>query len=224
MQKGGLLFNSENAAKAAGILDPVKATSVSGLGAMKSSFTSAKQPYWGAADVIEALTTTKGPLDDWIQNGFYKNLLQLKTGVQYGKTVLSPETQVRNFFSAGFFPLARGLVGGRSSVTDGIGMVVDDIWNAGKGDAQAELRLLANIDEGIKYGVLDENIVASELNAVLREIKNGKIASLNGLAKFLEKNPITEKAARLYAGGDNVWKWYTYNWYKSFTKIYLKMI
>ena len=218
MQKGGLLFNSENAAKAAGILDPVKATSVSGLGAMKSSFTSAKQPYWGAADVIEALTTTKGPLDDWIQNGFYKNLLQLKTGVQYGKTVLSPETQVRNFFSAGFFPLARGLVGGRSSVTDGIGMVVDDIWNAGKGDAQAELRLLANIDEGIKYGVLDENIVASELNAVLREIKNGKIASLNGLAKFLEKNPITEKAARLYAGGDNVWKWYTYNWYKSFTK------
>ena len=73
-------------------------------------------------------------------------------------------------------------------------MVVDDIWNAGKGDAQAELRLLANIDEGIKYGVLDENIVASELNAVLREIKNGKIASLNGLAKFLEKNPLTEKS------------------------------
>ena len=218
LQKANILFKSENAAKAAGILDPVKASSVSGLGAMKSSFTSAKQPLYGAADVIEALTTTKGPLDDWIQNGFYKNLLQLKTGVQYGKTVLSPETQVRNFFSAGFFPLARGLIGGRSSVTDGIGMVVDDIWNAGKGDAQAELRLLANIDEGIKYGVLDENIVASELNAVLREIKNGKIASLNGLAKFLEKNPLTEKAARLYAGGDNVWKWYTYNWYKSFTK------
>ena len=103
LQKANILFKSENAAKAAGILDPVKASSVSGLGAMKSSFTSAKQPLYGAADVIEALTTTKGPLDDWIQNGFYKNLLQLKTGVQYGKTVLSPETQVRNFFSAGFF-------------------------------------------------------------------------------------------------------------------------
>ena len=63
MQKGGLLFNSENAAKAAGILDPVKATSVSGLGAMKSSFTSAKQPYWGAADVIEALTTSICPVE-----------------------------------------------------------------------------------------------------------------------------------------------------------------
>ena len=24
------------------------------------------------------------------------------------------------------------------------------------------------------------------------------------------------KASRVYAGGDNVWKWYAYNWYKSF--------
>ena len=218
MQESGMLFKTENAAKAAGILDPIKVGGVQGLGSMRSSFSSAKEPLYGARDIIEALTTTKGPLDSWIQNGFYKNLLQLKTGVQYGKTVLSPETQVRNFFSAGFFPMARGLIGGRSSVTDGISMVIDDIWNAGKGNAQAELRLFDNIDEGIKYGVLDESIVASELNAVLKEIKNGKIASLNGLAKFLQKNPFTEKAARLYAGGDNVWKWYTYNWYKSFTK------
>ena len=65
---------------------------------------------------------------------------------------------------------------------------------------------------------MDENIVASELQAVLREVRNGKIESVEGLAKFLEKNPFTEKAARLYAGGDNVWKWFTYNWYKSFTK------
>ena len=42
--------------------------------------------------------------------------------------------------------------------------------------------------------------------------------NVEGLVKALEKNPFTEKAARLYAGGDNVWKWYTYNWYKSFTK------
>jgi hypothetical protein len=78
--------------------------------------------------------------------------------------------------------------------------------------------LLDSIDEGIKYGVLDESIVASELAAVLKEVKNGTIASVDGLANFLQKNPFTEKAARLYAGGDNVWKWYTYNWYKSFTK------
>ena len=218
LQKAGILFRTEEAAKRAGIMNPVKVGKAQGLGAMKSLLTDIKKPLYGASDLVQAITTSKGPLDAWIQNGVYKNLLQLKTGVQYGKTVLSPETQVRNFYSAMMFPLARGILGGRASATDAIAMVADDIFNAGKGDAQAELRLLANIDEAIKYGVYDENIVASELAAVLREVRNGKIASVEGLAKFLEKNPFTEKAARLYAGGDNVWKWFTYNWYKSFTK------
>ena len=218
LQKSGILFRSEEAAKRAGISNPVKVGKAQGLGAMKSLLTDIKRPYYGASDLVEAITTSKGPLDAWIQNGVYKNLLQLKTGVQYGKTVLSPETQVRNFYSAMMFPLARGVLGGRASATDAIAMVADDIFNAGKGNAQAELRLLDNINEAIKYGVYDENIVASELQAVLREVRNGKIASVEGLAKFLEKNPFTEKAARLYAGGDNVWKWFTYNWYKSFTK------
>lgn len=84
--------------------------------------------------------------------------------------------------------MARGLIGGRASVTDSIKMVADDIFNAGKGDAAAELRLLDSIDEGIKYGVLDESIVASELNAVLREVRNGSLASVNDLASFLQKS------------------------------------
>ena len=218
LTKNGILFKTEEAAKKAGIMNPVKISGAQGLGAMKTLLTDVKKPLYGASDLVEAITSSKGPLDAWLTNGVYKNLLQLKTGVQYGKTVLSPETQVRNFYSAMMFPLARGVLGGRASATDAIAMVADDIFNAGKGDAKAELRLLANIDEGIKYGVLDENIVASELAAVLREVRNGSIATVEGLAKFLEKNPFTEKAARLYAGGDNVWKWFTYNWYKSFTK------
>ena len=218
LERSGLLFKSAVDARKAGILDPVRLSKADGLGLLKSNLINPKSPYFGGKDIVDALETTKGLLDGWIQSGWYKNVLQLKTGVQYGKTVLSPETQVRNFFSAGMFPMARGLIGGRASVTDSIKMVADDIFNAGKGDAAAELRLLDSIDEGIKYGVLDESIVASELNAVLREVRNGSIASVNDLASFLQKNPFTEKAARLYAGGDNVWKWYTYNWYKSFTK------
>ncbi len=216
--KSGILFRSEAAARKAGILDPVRITKAEGLGLLKSTFVDRKNPLYGGQDIVDALQNTKQLMDSWIQQGWYKNILQLKTGVQYGKTVLSPETQVRNFFSAGMFPLARGLIGGRASVTESIKMVVDDIFAAGKGDAAAELRLLDSIDEGIKYGVLDESIVASELAAVLREVKNGVITSTDGLANFLQKNKLTEKAARLYAGGDNVWKWYTYNWYKSFTK------
>jgi len=83
-------------------------------------------------------------------------------------------------------------------------MVADDIFNAGKGNAQAELRLLDNINEGIKYGVLDENIVASELQAVLREVRNGAIESVEGLAKFLEKNLWKNGVKCGYCGSKNV--------------------
>tara|TARA_Y100000593_G_scaffold28779_1_gene57549 strand:- start:2634 stop:6893 length:4260 start_codon:yes stop_codon:yes gene_type:complete len=218
LQRAGILFKSEEAAKRAGIAAPTIVSGARGIGTMKTLLQSQRNPLYGAPDLVEAITSSKGMLDGLLQSGVYKNALQLKAGAQYGKTVLSPETQVRNFYSAMMFPLARGVIGGRASATDAIAMVADDIFNAGKGNAQAELKLLANIDEGIKYGVLDENIVASELQAVLREVRNGKFASVEGLAKFLEKNPFTEKAARMYAGGDNVWKWFTYNWYKSFTK------
>ena len=218
LQKAGILFKSSVDARKAGIIDPVELTKADGIGLLKSKLIDPKNPYYGGKDIIDALQDTTQLMDTWIQQGWYKNMLQVKTGVQYGKTVLSPETQVRNFFSAGLFPVARGLIGGRASVTESIKMVADDIFAAGKGDPAAELRLLESVKEGIKYGVLDENIVASELQAVLREVRNGTITSTDGLANFLAKNKITDTATRLYAGGDNVWKWYTYNWYKSFTK------
>jgi len=218
LQRAGILFKSEEAAKRAGIVAPKIVSGAKGIGTMKTLLQSQRNPLYGAPDLVEAITSSKGILDGWLQSSIYKNALQLKAGAQYGKTVLSPETQVRNFYSAMMFPLARGVLGGRASATDAIAMVADDIFNAGKGNAQAELRLLNSIDEGIKYGVLDENIVASELQAVLREVRKNSFDNVEGLAKFLQKNPFTETAARLYAGGDNVWKWYTYNWYKSFTK------
>ena len=58
--------------------------------------------------------------------------LQFKVATQFGKTVLSPATQVRNVTSASMFPLANGHIGGRASVTESIKMVMDDIFGAGK--------------------------------------------------------------------------------------------
>ena len=44
-----------------------------------------------------------------------------------------------------------------------IKMVADDIFAAGKNSFDAEKKLLDSIGEGIKYGALDENIVAQNL-------------------------------------------------------------
>ena len=62
LQKSGILFRTEEAAKRAGIMNPVKVGKAQGLGAMKSLLTDVKRPYYGAADLVEAITTSKGPL------------------------------------------------------------------------------------------------------------------------------------------------------------------
>ena len=86
----------------------------------------------GSKQVLEAVKGTPGTLDSWIQNDIYRNILQLKVATQFGKTVLSPATQVRNVTSASMFPLANGHIGGRSSVTEALKMTLDDIFGAGK--------------------------------------------------------------------------------------------
>ena len=185
---------------------------IDGLGLLKSD----ASKLFGPADMINRMTTLKGPLDALAQLPVYKNFLQFKVAAQYGKTVLSPATQTRNFSSAAMFVINRGLLGNRASLQNSIQMTVDDIFNAGKLGPEAEKRVLANIDEGIKYGALDENIVAAELGAVLRAIRKNNIKDTDQLTKYLETKGLLRTASRVYAGGDNVWKWYAYNWYKSY--------
>ena len=63
--------------------------------------------------------------------------------------------------------------------------------------------------------MLDENIVASELGAILKDIKAGKLQSLGKLAERAENTKFYKQATRVYAGGDNVWKWYGHEYYMS---------
>ena len=136
--------------------------------------------------------------------------------VQSGKTVLSPATQTRNFGSASLFPLLNGWIGGNASVRDAFKIIMDDIFGAGR--TVDEEALIKNIGRKIELGVLDENIVASELQAVLKDIKSGKITKFGDLANKLESNPIMKQATRVYAGGDNIWKWYSHEYVMSMLK------
>ena len=78
-----------------------------------------------------------------------------------------------------------------------------------------EADLIKRISRKIELGVLDENIVASELGAILKDIKAGKITILGKLAERVENTKFYKQATRLYAGGDNVWKWYGHEYYMS---------
>jgi hypothetical protein len=122
------LFRSKAAADAKRYLDAEKIGDVKSLGLLKSEMSK----LYATPELTEVFRQTRKGLDTWIQNGVYRNILQLKVAAQYGKTVLSPVTQVRNVSSASLFPLANGHIGGRASVSESLKMTIDDIFGSGK--------------------------------------------------------------------------------------------
>jgi len=223
----GWLFKSKAAADAKRYFDAEKIGDVKSLGLLKSDMSK----YFATPELTQVFRQTRKGLDTWIQNSVYRNILQLKVAAQYGKTVLSPVTQVRNVSSASLFPLANGHIGGKSSVSEALKMTIDDIFGAGK--VIDEDTFIKNIENKIRLGVLDENIVASELKAVLQEIKNTKgLTSMDRIIRALSDGKFAfsdesmqslgkkvsgfgKGAARVYAGGDNLWKWYGHEYVKS---------
>ena len=126
--KEGWLFKDEARANVRGILDAQKIGNVPGLGFLSSRLSK----LHASNDIVQAFRGTPGKLDELIQSNAYRAILQLKVATQFGKTVLSPATQVRNVTSASLFPLANGHIGGGSSVTEAFKMTLDDIFGAGK--------------------------------------------------------------------------------------------
>ena len=179
-----------------------------GLGVMSSTL----QGKYGSKELVEGLANTGGLLDKLIKGSLYRHLLQFKVLTQMGKTVFSPQTQVRNVYSAGFFPFARGHIGGKSSVTDSFRIVLEDIFPSGKINKKD---LFNFIEKEIELGTMDENIISSELGAVLNDIKGGAINTLDKLFEAFTKKPMVRNATKLYAGGDSGWKIYGRQYVKS---------
>ena len=223
--ENGYLFTSRAEALAAGVTDPGQIRNLPGLGQMQDLATVDKGGPVGlfaSNELKRTIENTGGMLDSLLQNSFYQSLIAYKAAVQTGKTVFSPATQTRNFGSAGFFPMHVGHIGGNSSVTDAFKIIMDDIFGAGR--TVNEVDLIKRIQRKVELGVLDENIVASELGAILKDIKAGKLQSIGKLAERAENTKFYKQATRVYAGGDNVWKWYGHEYYMSQLKGAFKSI
>jgi len=206
----GWLFKSQATADAKKAFDAVKVGEIKGIGLLKSDVSK----LYASADMAAAIKGAPGRFDGLLQSGIYRNILQFKVATQFGKTVLSPVTQVRNVTSASMFPLANGHIGGRASVTESLRMTLDDIFGAGK--VINEEQFIKNIENKIRLGVLDENVVASELKAVLQDIRAGaKVKNMDSLIAKLANTKMAKTATRIYAGGDNLWKWYGHEYVKS---------
>ena len=208
--KNGWLFNSLEDARNAGFIGAQQIKTVPRLGIMTSNLLN----KWASPEYVEGFAGVGGALDKLVENAFYRFMLQSKVGVQIGKTLYSPQTQVRNVTSASFFALMNGHIGGRASVTDAMQIVARDIFRAG-GNKIDEVAFNNYVEKMIRLGVWDENVVAAELKAVTQDIKNNVINTTDKLFDRLMKMAPTDKVARLYAGGDNLWKGYGFEFGKS---------
>ena len=169
---------------------------------------------WASPEYVQAFKGETGSLNKLMQNSIYRFLIGSKATVQMGKTLYSPQTQVRNVTSAAFFAFMQGHIGHNASVTNAMKMTLDDIFKAGQKNID-ETEFNNYVEKLVRLGVWDENVVATELKAVMDAIKKNQINSTDKLFDRLMKMAPTDKVAKLYAGGDNMWKHYGFEYSKS---------
>jgi hypothetical protein len=182
---------------------------VYGLGLMDSNI----NKLYANSDLALALQGN-GMLDSFIKNDWYRGFMQIKAGIQFGKTALSPESQIKNVVTNAGFPISYGWVGGKTSLTDAIKIITGDIYGAGKEFNNPAF--IKNIEKLTKLKVLDDNIVVSELSAIIKQLQEGNIKNSNELFKKLSNSKIVEKAGKYYQSGDNIWRVLGYEWNNSF--------
>jgi hypothetical protein len=217
--KQGWLFSGSNGfdkALNAGIPKPTKINKVAGVNEIDTKLVG----LFASPETEMVLRTGKNLFDDQVKNDIFLSLLSAKGLTQYGLTVLSPATQVRNVVSASMFALFNGHIGGRASVTNAFKMVIDDIFGGGKIIDEEEF--IKRIARKIELGVMDENVVASELRGVLEDIQKNSIRDTKTLLERLGDLNFTKKATELYAGGDNLWKFFGHEFVMSQLKPAIK--
>lgn len=215
--KQGWLFKSFDEALNKGVAKPTQVTKVAGINEIDTKLT---QQIFANPETEMVLRTGKNLFDDVVKNDVFLALLSAKGLTQYGLTVLSPATQVRNVVSASMFALFNGHIGGRASVTNAFKMVIDDIFGGGKVINEEEF--IKRIARKIELGVMDENVVASELRGVLEDIQKNSIRDTKTLLERLGELNFTKKATELYAGGDNLWKFFGHEFVMSQLKPAIK--
>ncbi len=162
--------------------------------------------YVTTPEIANALLETKAGFDRLFDLPFYKSLMTIKSAAQVFKTIFSPVTQVRNVSTASFFPLASGLIGGRVSLKDAFKLVGDDIFT---GPGTKLENLTSYIEDGIRRGIIDQNIQVNEIKNILQKTNQGGI-----FQRFMDTS-FSQKLTDVYQGGDNIWKIYSDKFYQS---------
>jgi len=148
----------------------------------------------------------------------YSTFLRTKGASQYGTTVLSPPTQIRNATTGGFFAAMQGNIGSGASLRDSSRLVYNNLKDL------PEEKLAQEADEMVRLGLFGSQAELREMRDLLgKGLGYTEDTMVNGLPvgrKFgskLTDNFVIgalakggKKAEKLYQGGDEFWKYYNF--------------
>ena len=127
-------------------------------------------------------------------------LLYPKATSQIAKTILSPVTHMRNFFSAGAFATANGIIPSPTAIKDAYQALQTGLIGTRKqNDFYRKL---------LKLGVVNSNVRLGDLRGLLEDIDFGATATADKATRALLKplSKLKQVSQDLYTAEDDFWK------------------
>ena len=189
-------------------------------------FGDAGTPFWARNGVADALEKTGLQIKDAGTLGrIYHSLVLYPKGLsQIAKTILSPVTHMRNFFSAGAFAAANGIipmtmkdvsieVGGKMITGNPMKIAYQALQTGLKGTRQQN-ELYQKL---LKLGVVNTNVKMGDLVRLLEDVDFGStMTSSKGMRALLRPlSRLKSVSQDLYTAEDDYWKIFSWAMEKS---------
>lgn len=171
-------------------------------------FSDPLNPWFATPGMADALKKTGMEVADrgMIGQLYHSLLLYPKATSQVAKTILSPVTHMRNFFSAAAFAAANGIV--PFADKQAIKMAYQALQTPLKGTRiQNEL-----YDELLELGVVNTNVRLGDVTRLMEDVKFGETMTANRGTAMLMKPLAKLKSVGqdLYTAEDDFWKIYSW--------------
>ena len=200
--KSGWLYASRPAGRISG---DILGTELQKISIKEPSFTDRGKIFTEGVFAAKPIAQAIMEMDSKLTSGFniplYKQLMAGKTSAQYAKTILSPTTQIRNVSSGPMMILNTGMYGSKANILDSLKIISQDLFPTGTSSKE----FLNYIEDAVNRGILDENVITSELRYLFNATKSRDM-TVDGLMKLVTESKFGQKATSFYQAGDNLWK------------------
>ena len=171
-------------------------------------FSDPLNPWFATPGMADALKQTGMEVAEkgMIGQLYHSLLLYPKATSQIAKTILSPVTHARNFFSAGAFAAANGIVpfADKAAIKQAYQALQTPLKGTG-----IQNRLY---DELLELGVVNTNVRLGDVTRLLQDVKFGESMNANkGLAMLMRPlSKLKSIGQDLYTAEDDFWKIYSW--------------